>query len=322
MVSMNLERLALRSHSHTSHNSHAAGRLRVPGSLLDGEAIGNRAFASAKTEEQLFGPDAIQVTVPAWTSFPEAGDEDMPRTGKRAALSGKEEAAMFLRYNYARYRLGRLLARHAGSTARAQRREIDLWHRRMMDCKETLARANMALVVAMAKRTRIPNVEFSELISEGNMAMLRSIEKFDVSRGFKFSTYACRSILKSFKRLATKTGRYRRLFPTEFDPELEKSDGDVHRHEVERRDSVEEVREMLRSSRAGLSELERKVLVQRFAIGSSARQAMTLAEVGKTVGLTNERVRQIQNSALAKLRAVLADRDGHEAAELTMAEGT
>jgi RNA polymerase sigma factor (sigma-70 family) len=321
MVSMNLEKLALRSHSHTSHNSHAGAHLRVPGSLLDGEAIGNRAFALAKTEEQLFGPDAIQVTVPAWTSFPE-GDDEAPRTSKRAALSGKEEAAMFLRYNYARYRLGRLLAKHAGAADRAQRREIDLWHRRMMDCKETLARANMALVVAMAKRTRIPNVEFSELVSEGNMAMLRSIEKFDVSRGFKFSTYACRSILKSFNRLATKTGRYRRLFPTEFDPELEKSDGDVHRHEVEQRDSVEEVREMLRSRRTGLSELERKVLVQRFAIGSSARQAMTLAEVGRTVGLTNERVRQIQNSALAKLRAVMSDGEGREEPALALADGT
>lgn len=307
MVSMNLDKLALKSQS---RESHAAGRAKWMGNLLDGEAIGSRSFASRRMEEQLFGPDALQVSVPVWTSFPEAGDDEMPRTPKRAALSGKEEAAMFLRYNYARYRLGKLLARRPASTSRELRREIDRWHNRMMDCKETLARANMALVVAMAKRTRIPNVEFSELVSEGNMAMLRSIEKFDVSRGFKFSTYACRSILKSFNRLATKTGRYRRLFPTEFDPELERSDGDVHRYEVERRDSVEEVREVLMGSRAGLSALERKVLVERFAIGSSPNHAMTLAEVGKTVGLTNERVRQIQNAALAKLRAVMADGDG------------
>jgi RNA polymerase sigma factor (sigma-70 family) len=304
MVSMNLEKIASKSHSHPLQ---VGARAKFAGSLQDGEAIGSTTFGSARMEEQLFGPGAIEVNVPAWTSFPEAGDEEMPRASKRAALSGKEEAAMFLRYNYARYRLGRLLAKHEGSAGRGERREIDLWHRRMMDCKETLARANMALVVAMAKRTRIPNVEFSELVSEGNMAMLRSIEKFDVSRGFKFSTYGCRSILKSFNRLATKTGRYRRLFPTEFDPELERSDGDVHRHEVERRDSVEEVREVLSGSRAGLSALERKVLVERFAIGSSASHAMTLAEVGKTVGLTNERVRQIQNGALAKLRAVMAD---------------
>lgn len=307
MVSLNLEKLAPKS---KSHESRTAGKARWMGSLLDGEAMGSQSFASPRMEQQLFGPDALQVSVPAWTSFPESGEDETPRTGKRVALSGKEEVAMFLRYNYARYRLGRLLAEHSASRGRSQRHEIDLWHRRMMDCKETLARANMALVVAMAKRTRIPNVEFPELVSEGNMAMLRSIEKFDVSRGFKFSTYACRSILKSFNRLATKTGRYRRLFPTEFDPELERSDGDVDRHEVERRDSVEEVREVLMGSRAGLSALERKVLVERFAIGSSVDHGMTLAEVGKTVGLTNERVRQIQNAALAKLRAVMADGEG------------
>jgi RNA polymerase primary sigma factor len=310
MVSMNLEKLGLKPHQ---NGSHTAGRSsKWAGSLLDGDPIGSQSFASPEMEEQLFGPESIQVSVPAWTSFPEAGDDEMPRTSKRVALSGREEAALFLRYNYARYRLGRLLARRSASNIRALRKEIDLWHRRMMDCKETLARANMALVVAMAKRTRIPNVEFAELVSEGNMAMLRSIEKFDVSRGFKFSTYACRSILKSFNRLATKTARYRRLFPTEFDPELEKSDGDVHRHEVERRDSAEEVREVLMGSRAGLTTLERKVLVERFAIGAAGHQPMTLAEVGRTVGLTNERVRQIQNSALAKLRAVMGDGGEHK----------
>ena len=304
MVSMNLEKLGLKAHPNPAR---VGSRAKWAGSLLDGEPIGSQTFTSPGMEEQLFGPDSIKVSVPAWTSFPEAGDEEMPHASRRVALSGKEEAALFLRYNYARYRLGRLLAKRSASNIRALHKDIDLWHFRMMDCKETLARANMALVVAMAKRTRIPNVEFAELVSEGNMAMLRSIEKFDVSRGFKFSTYACRSILKSFNRLATKTARYRRLFPTEFDPELEKSDGDVHRHEVERRDSAEEVREVLMGSRAGLSSLERKVLVERFGIGSSGHKPMTLAEVGKTVGLTNERVRQIQNSALAKLRAVMSD---------------
>jgi RNA polymerase sigma factor (sigma-70 family) len=162
----------------------------------------------------------------------------------------------------------------------------------------------MALVLAMAKRTRIPNVEFSELVSEGNMALLRSVEKFDVSRGYKFSTYACRAILKGFNRLATKTGRYRQHFPTEFDPDLERSDYDVMKHDIQRKDSIDSLRDILATNRALLSEVERTIIMERFAIVSRGK-GRTLAEVGKMVGLTNERVRQIQNSALGKIRAIL-----------------
>jgi RNA polymerase sigma factor (sigma-70 family) len=136
------------------------------------------------------------------------------------------------------------------------------------------------------------------------MALLRSVEKFDVARGFKFSTYACRAILKSFNRLATKTGRYRQHFPTEFDPELERSDYDVHKHEIQWDDSLEALREILVRNRARLSEVERTIVLERFAITTRGK-GRTLAEVGKLVGLTNERVRQIQNLALDKIRLAL-----------------
>jgi RNA polymerase sigma factor (sigma-70 family) len=298
MVSMNLEKLSGKA------RGAAAGRPKWVQDLLGSGYVAHRSFASPRAEEQLFGPESLSISVPAWTQFPEAGDEEaVSPAARRPALSGREEAALFLRYNYARLRVARILARHGG---RPGGRDFGLWYGRMMDGKESLARANMALVVAMAKRTRTPNCEFTELVSEGNMALLRSIEKFDVSRGFKFSTYACRSILKSFNRLATKTARYRRLFPTEFDPELERSDQEVRKREIERRDSLEELHDVLGRNRAGLSLLERRVVRERFAVGGKADRVRTLAEVGHVVGLTNERVRQIQNSALTKLRAVMA----------------
>ena len=121
---------------------------------------------------------------------------------------------------------------------------------------------------------------------------------------FKLSTYACRAILKSFNRLATKTGRYRQHFPTEFDPELERSDHEVVKHDNQRADSMEAVREILVKNRARLTDVERTIVLERFAITSRGK-GMTLAEVGKIVGLTNERVRQIQNIALRKLRKMI-----------------
>ena len=265
------------------------------------------SFASPSTEEKLFGESAVKINVPAWTHFPEV-PEDLPQIhAKRITLSAGDEVKLFLQYNYARYRLGKLIVAQQRRVALTRARAMIMWHDHVLQTRSAIVRANMALVLAMAKRTRIPNVEFSELISEGNMALLRSVEKFDVARGFKFSTYACRAILKSFNRLATKTGRYRQHFPTEFDPELEQSDQDVRKHEMQREDSVEALREILNRNRAHLTDVEKTIVLERFAIGQDGVKGRTLAEVGQIVGLTNERVRQIQNGALQKIRAAMDD---------------
>jgi len=274
---------------------------RIPAYI---DYVPNPAFEDPSTEDELFGDGAQPIDIPAWTDFPEVDEDAQPRRKRKAVLSGPEERRLFLSYNYARYRLANLMhAQHKHPTA-GRGREMVRWYRRVLDCRALLVRANLALVVAMGKRTRIPNVDFAEMISEGNMALLRSVEKFDVARGFKFSTYACRAILKSFNRLATKTGRYRQHFPAEYDPEMERSDYDVNKDVMQQEESVDALREVLSYNRAALSDLEQTVVSERFALGSRRKRA-TLAEVGRRVGLTNERVRQIQKHALGKLRDAL-----------------
>lgn len=268
--------------------------------------VDHPCFAKPEVEQELFGEEAEKIMVPEWASFPEVPEEVELRRRGRTTLSPIEEAGLFLRYNYSRYRLSELAQAQQRRFSKARAGQMVLWYRRAQKCRSDLVRANMALVLAMAKRTRIANVEFSELVSEGNMALLRSVEKFDVSRGFKFSTYACRSILKAFNRLATKTGRYRQHFPTEYDPAMEKSDYDLKKHEMEREDSVESLREILARNRANLTPVEQTIVTERFALASRGKKR-TLAEVGKMVGLTNERVRQIQNLALKKIREALDD---------------
>ncbi|MFP4356750.1 MAG: sigma-70 family RNA polymerase sigma factor [Phycisphaerae bacterium] len=265
----------------------------------------HESFEDKDAEQTYFGHEARQVDVPAWNHFPEVIDDTVTTAAKRTSLNKKDEQALFLQYNFARFTLGKLLEAQAKRKTANRAKQMVMWYRRALNARSRLVRANMALVLAMAKRTRIPNVEFSEMVSEGNMALLRSVEKFDVARGFKFSTYACRAILKSFNRLATKTGRYRQHFPTEFDPDLERSDYDVMKHEMQRDDSVEALREILSQNRAALSDVEQVIVMERFALGRDGQKGRTLAEVGKMVGLTNERVRQIQNLALGKIKAAL-----------------
>lgn len=268
--------------------------------------VGHPSFALAETEGELFGGQAEVIQVPGWRQYPVLEDPEAPAPKARRLLSAGQEAVLFLRYNYARFRLNRLVTAQRRRSARARVADIVGWYRRVLECRSALANANMALVVAMAKRIRIEAVEFGELVSEGNLALLRAVDKFDVSRGFKFSTYACRAILKAFNRLATRTGTYRQHFPTEFDPDMEQSDELDRRHKDERELAIEDLQRVLARNLAELTDVERRVVSARFAV-AGRREALTLEEVGRAVGLSKERVRQVQNEALAKLRQALED---------------
>jgi RNA polymerase sigma factor (sigma-70 family) len=225
-------------------------------------------------------------------------------------LSTAQEKHLFLRYNYARSRAQAAVKKFTTHPGKGVVKEIKLWFGRAMATRELITQANLALVLAMAKRTRMSEVDFGELVSEGNMALLRAVEKFDIARGFKFSTYACRAILKAFSRIALKTSRYRNAFPTEFDPSMERSNyQETKRADVEK-DAVEELQRIIGENRAQLSDVEKTVIQSRFGIARSTSTGteitpMTLEEVGQVIGVTKERVRQIQNKALEKLRLTI-----------------
>ncbi len=258
-------------------------------------------YRLAATERELFGREAEDIPVPSWQQFTEMDEPRARPATTRANLSRRQETVLFMRYNYARYRAAALMSaqRRAFSSRRA--REILSWHRRAAANRADIAGANMPLVIVMAKRTRIGTVEFAELISEGNLALLRATDKFDVSRGFKFSTYACRAILKAFHRLASKTRRYRQHFPVEFDPEFEHSDELQRRHRDQRDLAIEDLRRVLARNAAGLTEVEQAVVAARFALAGQ-RRPRTLQEVSELVGLSKERVRQVQIESLCKIR--------------------
>ncbi|MEM8758691.1 MAG: sigma factor, partial [Planctomycetota bacterium] len=135
------------------------------------------------------------------------------KSAQQVILTGAEERILFHQFNYARYRV-RELQRAVKSQAdelptAEQATDVLRWHRLAERIREQIAETNLALVLAMAKRTRMSEVDFADLVSEGNMALLRAVDKFDAGRGYKFSTYACRAILKAFSRQGMKLSKYR-----------------------------------------------------------------------------------------------------------------
>jgi RNA polymerase primary sigma factor len=243
---------------------------------------------------------------PAWPYRPPRAKHPAPAGPTTPKLSRDDEVRLFVQYNYARYRLAKLQAIPLAARTLDQIRVMIVWHRRALDTCAVLVRANLPLVLAMVKRFGAHTVEASELVSEGNLVLLRCVEKFDAARGFKFSTYACRAILKGFARLAAKAGRYRQRFPVEFDPDLERSDHAECRRRARRTSRIEALREVLAENRAGLADVERTIVLERFGIASQGKRK-TLADVARTLGCCPERVRQIQRLALDKLRDAIEE---------------
>jgi RNA polymerase primary sigma factor len=224
-------------------------------------------------------------------------------------LTGAQERVLFLQYNYARHRM-REMQKLIGETEPTleQARTLLNWHRIAKGYREQIAETNLALVLAMAKRTRMSEVDFADLVSEGNMALLRSVDKFDCGRGFKFSTYACRAILKAFSRQGMKLSKYRQRFPTDFDPALEKSNHLETVRSLHEKECAEEVKHIVLNNDADLTDVERTVIHHRFGLELKDNQLpLTLEQVGQIIGVTKERVRQIQNKALEKIRLALEE---------------
>ncbi len=278
------------------------------------ECVVDPSFRLRSAEAQYGRPITPEPTAP-----PIDGDldEDTQSRRKRSLLRGlprERERELFLALNYARYRTLRLL--RAGRGARLTReaaRELLRWDAQTRAARDLVVQANLGLVPTMIERSRITGVDFSELISEGQLALLRAVSKFDCSRGFKFSTYACRAILSSISRSVALAARHRNLFPTEFDPELQRSDELERRREKVEENFIAELNEILARNLAELTTAEKRVLVERFGVtGESGNPAptrpKTLRQVAALFGVTKERVRQIQNKALSKLRQALEER--------------
>ncbi|MGY8752422.1 MAG: sigma-70 family RNA polymerase sigma factor, partial [Phycisphaerales bacterium] len=150
--------------------------------------------------------------------------------------------------------------------------------------------------------------EYADLVAEGNVALLRVVDRFNCELGFKFSTYACRALTTAFNRFGKKQMKHKDNVPFEYNPDREP----IHRSiddEIVSEEYVRAIREALRSEDAQLTEVEKDVLRYRFGLFAGQNPPkLTLAKAGIKLGISKERVRQVQIRALLKIRQVIEHR--------------
>jgi len=229
------------------------------------------------------------------------------------------------------------------------------------DARRQMIESNLRLVVSMGKRYINRGLPFSDIIEEGNIGLIRAVEKFDYKRGFKFSTYASWWIRQAIERAIINQSKMIRL-PVHVVEKLNHymaiseqlmqemnhvpSAKEVARRMKVKEDEILEIQQLIRKTYsldspiggredtslkdviedtsqippsmmaigirnreeiekwlATLKENERKVVTLRF--GLAGEMSHTLEEIGNVFGLTRERVRQIEHSAITKLRAII-----------------
>lgn len=221
-------------------------------------------------------------------------------------LTREEEGYYFRKMNYLKFK-----AEELRKTLNLQRpktsvmQEVERLMEESLSIKNFLIRSNLRLVVSIAKKHMRPNTNFFETVSDGNMSLLRAIEKFDFSRGNKFSTYASWAIMKNFARTIPAENmlheRYRTGSEEVF---LMSSDKRADQFQAERENQTQH--DILMRILDRLDPREREILLLRFGL-RSGDEPKTLEDVGHRFGVTKERARQLEARGLKKLRQIAAE---------------
>jgi RNA polymerase primary sigma factor len=208
--------------------------------------------------------------------------------GKVPLLTGELEVELAKRIEAGTAAAVELVAHEEGQRRLApdERTKVQRQVRRGLQAKEALIEANLRLVVSIAKRYRNRGLAFLDLIQEGNLGLMRAVEKFDYTKGFKFSTYATWWIRQAITRALADQGRTIRI--------------PVH--------MVETINKVVRVQRQLLQELGREPTVE---------------EIASRVEFPIERVREIQriNQDTVSLEQPMGDEEDFSLSDLIEDQG-
>ncbi len=256
---------------------------------------------SQKREDRILGPPPESEEPVKKSRLPSGLPPYLASLYEVPLLTRKQEAHLFRKMNYLKYKANRLRGKlDSAQPKRNLMDQIERLYDEAVSTKNQIIRANLRLVVSIAKRHVGPTQNFFELVSDGNMSLMRAAEKFDYARGNKFSTYASWAIMKNFARTIPDDHRYHDRFRTS-QAEMFTSAEDERSDQIEQETAQVQREAQVQRILDRLDDREQKIIVRRFGL-RRGQEPLTLKQVGAELGVTKERIRQIEARALSKLR--------------------
>ena len=219
-------------------------------------------------------------------------------------LTRQQELHLFRRFNYARFRA--CTARGQLNPVQPRRALLDEIERFLDDAEQSrnhIVRANLRLVVSISKTYSNTGIPFDDLLSEGNVSLIRAAEKFNCGTGYRFSTYATRAIRNNTNHFVNKRYRIRQRFLHSEDGTLS-SASDFRLESLGAEAEFNRIRGVVRDVLKKLDAEKREIIMDRFGMNADQRPR-SLKRIGEERGVSRERVRQIQAKALRELQAIV-----------------
>lgn len=225
-------------------------------------------------------------------------------------LNRQQEVYLFRKYNYLKYLvcLGLQKIKHANYHG-SSLKKIDDHLGRAEAIKKVIIEANLRLVVSIANKHTSDGTNIQDLVSEGNFSLMRAVEKFDYTKGYRFSTYATWAIAKDFARKipaeASRPDRPGTADMTKIQQDMRIETGaDISAIEHAQR-SLDHI------IRNNLTEREQYIIRNHFGLDGNkiTKKGKSMKQIGDELSISKERVRQIELVALQKLRHSLSDEE-------------
>jgi RNA polymerase primary sigma factor len=228
-----------------------------------------------------------------------SGDADAAPSRSAGFPLREQEVHLFRKMNYLKCLACRLRDRiDPDSPDRVDLDRIERLQGEALELKNQIVETHMRLAVSFAKRRVRAGYDLSERISDGSFALMQAVDHFDCARGNRFSTYAYWTILNELARHDRRARQHRHRSLETYRESLAMPDSEIDRYEQDDAQASRKaaVDRLLRR----LDGRERSIVVYRTGIGGVTEQ--TLAQIARHLGISKERVRQIELRAHAKLR--------------------
>ncbi len=269
----------------------------------DLNCIPNEIFDAPNADDLVLGVPEPTAEIKPGPKPPESTPGYLRALYKTPLLTREQEQDLFRRYNYLKYRTSKVLAQiDTESPDTATFDQLAESMAAIEDVRQRIIRANLRLVVSIARKHIGWSAAFFEVVSDGNISLMRAVEKFDFGRGVKFSTYASWAIMKNFARTIPEQ-HYRAARYVTGQDELLEAAPDQTEEQVSKSDR-DRMRAAIADGLSVLDDREREIVSSHFGLGQNGN-ALTLEQLGQRFGVTKERIRQIEKRALVRLRDVL-----------------